>query len=197
MTAWQAYYQASARLEPRPFFLEALGFVGVPSTSSKAIDLGCGEGLETIHLLKQGWQVSAIDKEAAALQGLFKKLEPSLRKNLSMQVSSFEKASLPKADFIYAGLSLPFCPPEQFLKVWSKITEALVPEGTFAGHFFGIHDDWANNQDMSFYSKQELEQLCAAFEIVLLRDLEEDAKTALGIRKHWHYFELIIRKPGE
>jgi tellurite methyltransferase len=96
------------------------------SSPGLAIDLGCGAGVETRELLRRGWQVVAIDREVAAFEYLLQRVPPEQRPHLTPQCKSFSTMTLPKADFLWAGLSLPFCPPEQFAKLWEKITEAVV-----------------------------------------------------------------------
>jgi hypothetical protein len=193
MTDFKAYHAALKDREPRPFFLEALSYIEVPKAEPKAIDLGFGDGAETRHLLSLGWRVTAIDKEASSIRNLLLILEPEVRKYLSVQVSSFEKVSLPSAHFIYAGLSLPYVMAGNFQDVWQKIEDSLEPEGYFAGHFFGVRNE-TNNEAMTSHSKEAVKLLFKDFELLILRELEEDAKTALGVLRHWHYFEVIAKK---
>ena len=194
MADWKQYYKNLEGRAPRPFFLEALNTLEANNADLTAIDLGCGDGTESIHLLEQGWHVTAIDAEASAIQSLFKRCDPELRENLRVQVSSFEKAALPQADLIYAGLSLPFCQPDKFQNLWQNIQDALIKGGSFAAHFFGPNDSGASSETMTFVNKVELEELLEPFDIKLIRELEEDSKTALGHEKHWHYFEVIAKK---
>ncbi len=55
------------------------------------------------------------------------------RTRLETQVAPFQDVALPAADFVYAGLSLPFCPPEQFPAVWAGVVAALRPGGRVEG----------------------------------------------------------------
>ncbi|MFH7029096.1 MAG: class I SAM-dependent methyltransferase [Heteroscytonema crispum UTEX LB 1556] len=79
-----------------------------------AIDLGCGEGRDTVELLRRGWRVLAIDGEVEAINRLLNR--PSInREFLETRVTRFENLILPDAvDLINASFSLPFCPPEFF-----------------------------------------------------------------------------------
>ena len=40
-----------------------LEFMDIQKNTGKAIDIGCGAGRDTIYLVKNGWNVIAIDKE--------------------------------------------------------------------------------------------------------------------------------------
>jgi len=50
-------------------FTEALANFGAKSGRGlQAVDLGCGDGTETLALLEAGWTVLAIDREPAAIE---------------------------------------------------------------------------------------------------------------------------------
>jgi len=102
---------------------------------------------------------------------------------------------LPAADLLYAGLSLPFCQPEDFDSVWRKVTAAVRPGGCFAGHFFGERDSWANRGDMTFHNLAQVQALLERFEIVQLREQDEQGPSYAG-PKHWHIFHVIATKPA-
>ena len=66
---WAAYYRYTLGREPRPLFvhgLAALEAAGVgPGT---AVEVGFGDGTETMWLLDAGWRVTAIDSAPAAAE---------------------------------------------------------------------------------------------------------------------------------
>ena len=47
---------------------------------------------------------------------------------------------------------------------------------------------------MVFLTKKEVLDLFKDFEILKFKEIEKDDKTALGILKHWHIFEIIAKK---
>jgi tellurite methyltransferase len=194
---WVRYYQAVQGREPRPLFLTALAAFqadGFDAAGALAIDLGCGDGTETLALLAKGWRVLAVDQEPAAFERVLAKLPEQARPQLEMQVASFQDMALPAADFIYAGLSLPFCPPEQFPNVWARVVLALRPGGRFAGHLFGERDSWGGDPTMTFHTAAGLQQRLTGFTIEALTEVENDRPTALGDPKHWHIFEVLARR---
>jgi SAM-dependent methyltransferase len=176
--------------------MDVLEWCRAPSTTAGrlAIDLGSGDGTETLELLRRGWRVLAIDQEPEAMARLERALPPEHRDRLQTQVVGFVQMVLPAADVLYAGLSLPFCHPEDFDAVWRKITAAVRPGGCFAGHFFGDRDGWAHQGDMTFHSLTHVRALLKCFEILQLREQDEQGPSYAG-PKHWHVFHVIATKP--
>lgn len=197
---WERYYRAVQGRQPRQVFVAALATFaaeGFEPAAAQAVDLGCGDGTETLALLEQGWSVLAIDQQAAAIARVQAAAPQAARSRLETQVAAFADATLPPADLIYAGLSLPFCPPADFPAVWNRVIAALRPGGRFAGHLFGERDGWRDDPAMTFFSLSEVQQLLAALRIETLTEIEEERPTALGEPKHWHVFEIIAgREPG-
>jgi len=61
---WAEYYRKVGRREPRALFRELMQLVEANALGvqrGQAIDLGCGDGTETLDLLAAGWRVLAID----------------------------------------------------------------------------------------------------------------------------------------
>ena len=124
-----------------------------------AIDLGCGDGTDTLVLLDRGWSVLAIDIEPAGLALLRARISPASAGRIRLLCTSFTDAVLPHAHLIHAGFSLPFCPPSRFRAVWEQIRRALVPGAIFAGQLFGTRDSWAANPGMTFQDRSEVTRL--------------------------------------
>jgi SAM-dependent methyltransferase len=194
--AWEKFYRATEGRSLRPLFTEAAAFLPSPQTDGRArvaIDLGCGDGSETLALLARGWTVFAVDGAPEAIARLRASVSPEDAPRLTTVVGSFDEVELPDADFAYAGLSLPFCAPDDFRDAWRAVTHALRDGGVFAGHFFGPHDSWASTPDMTFHTREELEKLLTEFDVELLREQDEDGE-AVGGPKHWHVFHVIATK---
>ena len=59
---WEAFYAyQQTRAEVRPLLLKAIAYAD-PAGGRAAVDLGCGQGFETIALLDAGWTVTAVDQ---------------------------------------------------------------------------------------------------------------------------------------
>ena len=189
--SWSDYYRKVENRAPRDLFIQAVELFPTPGI---AIDLGCGGGIETRELLRRGWQVIAIDEEPKAFEFLTSKVPPPQRDRLTTYCSAFADLTFPSADFIWAGLSLPFCAPGLFPGVWEQMTMALRPGGRFAGDLFGVNHAWNSKTDMTFLNMEQVQGYLQSFEIELLTESEEERQTAFEGVQHWHGFAIIARK---
>jgi SAM-dependent methyltransferase len=192
---WAGYYAWSAGREPRPLLLAAEQELGA-GQDRLAIDLGCGEGTDALELLARGWLVLAVDAEPAGLALLRARIPPAAAGRIRVLCASFADADLPSAHLIHAGFSLPFCPPGEFPDLWARIRRALAPGGVFAGQLFGIRDTWADDPDMTFCDRDQVEALLDGLDIFRLEETEQDGHAFSG-PKHWHTFDIIARQPGD
>ena len=194
-TNWDEYYQKIQGRAPRQLLLDVLEKFPA-HTALHAIDLGCGDGTETALLLLHNWNVLAVDGESLAIKRLMEKVPQGAQAALQTQVAKFEEVTLSPTDLIHASYSIPFCHPNHFPSLWDKITNALNPGGRFAGQFFGVHDSWANNRDMTFYTEEQVRAMLEGLEIEYFHEEDADGQAASG-PKHWHVFTVIARKiPG-
>lgn len=134
---WKAYYNAVAARPPRKTLLTALAAFKQPGI---AIDLGCGDGRDTVEILRQNWTVLAVDKEPEAITRLLAR--PQLaRERLTTRVVSFEELQLPQpVDLINASFSLLLFTRSfsslveanlQFFSYWWQILRALIRRTRF------------------------------------------------------------------
>lgn len=198
---WSAYYHVTKQItRPRKTLLNAMALFHTrnPSAEAKvAIDLGCGAGIDTIALLKQGWSVLAIDSQADALSTLAASCPPSYQNRLQTKMAPFESlTALPSAQLINASYSLPFLKPDDFYSVWALILTSLPPGGLFSGTFFGINDEWnrTTRTAMTFLTTQDLRQLFADFNLALFEEDEQDEPDTRGCMKHWHRYWVVAEK---
>jgi tellurite methyltransferase len=194
---WGPYYDAAQSGSPRDTLLLALDFFDSepdPVGGRFAVDLGCGEGRDTVELLRRGWRVVAIDAEPEAVARLRARPDIPDSDLLETSVCSFEEAVLPRTALVNSSYALPFCPPAQFPRVWARITGALLPGGRFCGQLFGDRDEWATDPTLTVHPRADVERLLEPFEAERFDEVEEDGETALGQPKHWHLFHIVARK---
>ena len=188
MSDWSAFYDAVAERPPHETLLQAVDAFAEPGF---AVDLGCGDGRDTVELLKRGWRVLAIDAQAEAIERLRARVDGAAP--LETQVARFERARWPATDLVNAGFSLPFCEPQYFDAVWEQVVASIEPGGRFSGQLFGDRDEWAGTNDMTFHTRAQTEALFAGFDLERFDEIEQDGQTALAEPKHWHVFHVVAR----
>jgi trans-aconitate methyltransferase len=158
-----------------------------------AVDLGCGDGTETLQLLATGWRVLAVDQETDAIDRLVGRVPPVDRSRLTTKMAGFASVQLPAADLIYSGVSLFFCPPVDFSVAWSRIRTSVRSGGYLGAHFLGERDTWADFPEMTHHDAQSTRDLFAGWDVEEFVEVEHDRPAVSG-PKHWHLFEVIARK---
>lgn len=188
----QQYYNKTKSNEPKKnvkYIIEA-----VKPKPGKAIDLGCGAGNETVYLIKNNWNVTAIDRENVK-ERIEKRLTEEEQKRFKFQNQKFEELNLEENNLTIANYSLPFCNKNKFNEMWEKIADSIMPGGYFVGNFFGLNDEWVNTKtEATFLSKEQVLKLFERFEVIKFKEIENDSLTGAGKMKHWHLFHVIARK---
>lgn len=191
MENWEKFHNITQDITPRKNIIK---FINNYKLVGDAIDLGCGAGNDTIYLIKNNWNVLAIDGTNSEMK-IRNKLLDTEQKKLVFQVQKFENLKLQKSDLIIANNSLPFCNREYFDKMWQEITSNIKSNGFFIGNFWGLNDEWnVKNDRRTFLSRESVIELFKDFEILEIIEVEKDRPTALGNMKHWHMFEIVAKK---
>lgn len=161
----------------------------------RAVDLGCGEGRDTLDLLNRGWRVLAIDNTHSACTALTAKAsELRIDSHLTVRECSFDNAAYGRADLINACLALPYCPPDRFARVWSKILKALQPGGYLSCNLFGDRHDWANLPYVSSFTRDHVDALLKDLTVVELKERERTGTGADGSKVVAHDYLILARK---
>lgn len=193
---WDGYFAEVRGKGPRETLLFALErFAKEPPTGSPrlAVDLACGQGRDTIEMLRRGWRVIANDQSSAGIQLLLDQLDVDQAVRVSAQVADFAVARWPACDLVNSSFALPFCPADQFPDLWRRVVASIRPGGRFAGQFFGDRDTWGRCGRTLVHSRAEIDRLFADF---IFERLEEDEKDDPNgeVFKHWHLFHIVARK---
>lgn len=190
-TGWDQHYKDTKDKPPSELLVQALGYV---INKNNAIDIGAGATLrDAKYLLDQGFEnVTVVDQEESVAAAA----EKIGSKKLHCYISKFAEFEFPENeyDLANANYSLPFNPPEDFDKVFSRIKNSLVKGGIFCGQFFGVNDDWNKSPHLSFHTKEQVLGLLQGMEVLHLEEKEFDGKLASGAPKHRHVFDVIARK---
>lgn len=182
---WRAYQ--SRITKPRALLIRTIPHV---TCKNAALDLGAGSLYDTELLIHEGFkEVIAVDqtpkfREIVAPTGtLFTYIE-----------AQFEAYDFPidHFDLVSAQYALPFVVPISFEKLWGRMMTSLTEGGIFTGQLFGERDGWRENASMTFHTANDVRRLLSAFDTLMFEEQEYDEKSSRG--KHWHYFNIIMRK---
>jgi SAM-dependent methyltransferase len=193
--AWADYYVATADRPPRRTLMEALARFAPTAAPCLAVDLGSGDGRDTIELVRRGWSVLAIDAEPAAIERLQNRPDLPPGAQVSSLCRRFEDASWPEADLVNASFSLPLCPPDRFPDLWRRIVASLKHGGRFSGQLYGDRDGWVGRPGMTHMSRAAVESLLRGLDVELFEEEETDSVTPRGKLKHWHIFHIVAKRP--
>ncbi len=203
MSQWNSYHFEKQKQLLKPsytlnFAIDYLHQKKEQLVNYTAYDLGCGIGIDTLYMLKNGMQVISTDIDPAV--GIAIEQQVELLKSSGnfikwqFREQSFENLSLQPAQIINACFSLPFCKSAYFSSCWKTIASSIVPGGIFCGHLFGVNDGWNCDPDMTFHSQKQIAELLKGFDTLLLDEQEYDGNDITGNAKHWHVFHIVAAK---
>src|SRR4030095_8835858 len=95
-SAWRSYYASARGQDAHATLSVALSlFTQEGIEPGTAVDLGCGDGRETLELVGRGWMVLAIDREPGALQLLRDQIPPAHIERVTTRCTNLESAMWP------------------------------------------------------------------------------------------------------
>ncbi len=155
-----------------------------------AIDLGCGSGNETVYMVKNGIKVLAIDRQLNQ-DFILNRLSDSEKQLISFKESSFEDVELPKTKLLTAFFSIPFCNPNNFDELWTKIYNSIEDNGYFVGQLFGDRDAWNVVESINTFSIDKVKEYLKNYNIIKLEEIEYVRESD---NKKWHFYDIIAQK---
>lgn len=192
---WSGYFEAVKGNGARETLITALDRFAADGVSEGfAVDLAAGEGRDTLELLRRGWRVVATDNHPDAFDHLWPRVPEASRELLSVQEVGFTETQIPTCDLVNASYALPFCDPQHFDDLWSRVVAGIRPGGRFAGQFFGNRDSWARLAGRTHHSIEEVEQLLAGFDVEMMDEEETDDEPDVRNPKHWQLFHVVAKK---
>lgn len=126
----EKYYDITETKPPNKIVKYFIENIAVSPT--KAIELGCGAGRDTIYLIKNGWNVLAIDKSDVE-ERISKRMNSEELKRFRFSKQKFEEVELEEVNLIVANFSLSFCDKNKFNELWRKIENSILPCRVFCG----------------------------------------------------------------
>lgn len=192
MFNWSQYINLTKNKAPRRLLVRATQYVKDKKTS---LDLGAGALNDSKYLLELGFkEVIAVDIEGDS--NLISDISKKYKDAFIFEKIKIEDYSFLENNFnlINAQFVLSFIKKERIVKVFDDIKKSLRNEGIFVGQFFGLKDSWSGRKNISTYSEEDVRQFLRDFEILYLEEEEKDGSTAMGVQKHWHILNFIVKK---
>ena len=112
-------------------------FIEMNIKTGNAIDLGCGTGRDTVFLIKNNWNVLAVDREDTRALIETQLNEEELQK-FKFVCQNFENIELEKNNLVISNFSIPFCSKNYFQEFWNKIVDSIEVGRTFCRKLFWI-----------------------------------------------------------
>lgn len=175
----------------------------IPNNAKKVLDVGCGSGRHTMALLREGFQVEAIDSSSTALN-IAKDMVLNLDANVNFNEGNIVK--LPYKDEEFDGIIcwgvLHYLTDEEFEKAFSELFRVLKPGGILGLTLRSSEDSECdiNNKDkmqasnafeskdilFKYFDENDIEKLFSSFQSVKYghktRTVFEDNKRKIA---HW------------
>jgi hypothetical protein len=192
---WAAYYRHTLGREPRPLFAKGVAALRDSGLEpGQAVEIGFGDGTETITLLAAGWRVLAVDPTQAAAEVLRSRVPAAFAGRLEIRTLPAQGAVLPPFDLLYAGYALSFLEPAAFSRFWAAVRQRLRPGGLIVVNIFGVRDTWADDTSMTFLDLDGVHRLVDGLEVAAIDEEDADGDSFVG-PKHWHVWDVIARQP--
>ncbi len=208
---WEKLFERKDKygLVPDPFAVESLKWVK-KIKAKKILDIGCGEGKDSIFFAKNGYEVFSLDfssraikscKEKAIKNKLQKLLHPIIH-DISKPLK-FENGTF---DVVYAHLSLHYFDDKTTIKIFNEIRRVLKPGGLFLVKVKSIKDPLYGKgkkieSDMfdfghirHFFSKKYLLSKLEGFKVLLLKEIVRESDYAKKSASKKSVFLFLIAK---
>lgn len=189
---WQQYYHKALS---RAHSLRTELAVSLNTSGLKvAVDCGCGTGSDMAFLSARGYQVHGFDVNSDSVSLCRERFAGDGQVTVSQ--AAFEDYEYPAAGLMIAHSSLFFADPTRFASTRQAMASSLAVGGVFSGDFMGTDDSWASGyrSPTAPLTREQVTDLFASFDIIQLRERNEQGITALGRTKHWHMFSVVAIK---
>ncbi|SNT29994.1 Methyltransferase domain-containing protein [Noviherbaspirillum humi] len=184
MTEWQPHYEKIKNNPPLPTLVNFLNdWVKGSRPPGLAVDMGAGAGLQTAALSRYGWDVVAIDADAASpyyvRQALARNRDRAHANKRSsdgygrvvIKVQKFQDVKLPPdgtVDLVWSG-SLSFVPRKDMPAILQKVRRALGKDGRLVITLFGPEHHLTGSAGITVWKEEEVRAVLKGFRILSLQ----------------------------
>ena len=166
---------------------------------SDVLDLGCGQGRDSLFLAKKNFKVTAIDSAPAGIDTLNKTINENNLDKIQATCQKVEDFIIEpdKYSIINAMNIFQFLDKKDVLKIIANIKASLKPGGFVVVVGFTV-DDPSFVADKGFFDQNELNKLFLDFKIIFYREIAVENLGHPGDEKpHQHHVvRLIAQKVG-
>lgn len=93
---------------------------------------------------------------------------------------------------VHASYSLQYVYPLMFRIFWEKIKSCILPGGVFAGHIFGMNDDFSSMAGYSVFDEKSARALFDGFTILMWEEYEGPGQRAP--ERYWHFYTVVAKR---
>ncbi len=157
---WDKFIQVTKNRQPINYLIEAVKILGFSRNfNRRALDIGCGAGIDAKYLAENKFEVEAIDLNRDSIKQAKKVCAELSVLVIRKNITNYK--ILPNVyHLIISWNTLSFLTKKDSHNVLIDIQEGLKKGGIFVFGLFGPEDDWAkNHKEMSFWSTDELKKL--------------------------------------
>lgn len=191
-TDWEKFVDATKDRRPNSYIVDAVRIFKLKP--GKALDIGCGPGVDSKYLGQLGFHVTAFDSEPESAR-VAREITAGLPVTIleeRIEDFIFDEAGY---DFIIAWRSIPFVEKSKAKEILLEIQKNLRPRGVCVVALFGPEDGWAKDRnDMSFFSLGELKEIWSSMDFVRVFEERAESNLVTGGTKFFHKIDCIVQK---
>jgi SAM-dependent methyltransferase len=212
MSRWDSTYSSNQNffgMEPSQLGMDSL-IVFREHRAMKILELGCGQGRDTLYLAQNGMEVTAMDySETGLCQVKEKAVSMKVGRSIVLKVGD-AREGLPFEDGTFDGcfshmfFTMQF-PEKELSYIFTEVLRVLRPGGLNVysvrnvndpqfgkGKHFG-EDMWQNPLGfvVHFFSEDKVRRLATGYDVLLIKEFEDPSPPFTK-----KLFEVVLEKPG-
>lgn len=170
--------------------------VGLVPRASRVLDLGCGEGRDSVYFASCGFEVTALDVSADGLRKGQRLAEERQVKVRWLCRSMLEVPVVGRFDLVYSCGSIHHVPREARHRLFRRLKALTRPGGVHAHVVFtdaAVYRE--KGEEIDYFSRGELSRLYGGWSI--LRNEGGQIPCAQDGTRHWHSIEQMVASRPE